>query len=204
MRRSIAAAVVPVALVLTLPTSCSNPTGIVTPVEPYPTAASVVDSLLSAYNAMDVESYLACFRDDFRYHFLLSEWGQHWTEPWPEGWWGLVAEAAFHEVMFDQDIIVELTLSGTQESEWSGDTTGASMSLPRTFDLKIYTDSTGYRATGSALFICRQDSLDAWYVWQWWDISQTCEGLFDGLPMPLEANTWSYIKYFFGNSGTVY
>ena len=204
MRRFVESAALPAALTLSLLVSCSNPAELVTPVEPYPTAASVVDSLLSAYIAMDLELYRSGFRDDFEFHFLESEWWQHWTEPWPEGWWGLVTETAFHETMFDQDISVELTISGTQESEWSGDTTGASMALPRTFDLKIYTDSTGYRAYGSALFICRQDSLDAWYVWQWWDMSQTCEGMSDGPSMPLETRSWSYIKYFFGNSGTVY
>ena len=51
-----------------------------------------------------------------------------------------------------------------------------SLQLDRTFDLKVYTDeaqSQGYHASGSALFICREDSTGEWYIWQWWDQSDT-------------------------------
>ena len=40
------------------------------------------------------------------------------------------------------------------------------------FDLKVYTDEAqtqGYRASGEAIFICREDSTGQWYVWKWFD-----------------------------------
>jgi hypothetical protein len=79
--------------------------------------------------------------------------------------------------MFNNVSSIDLSLDGNQESPWNGDPTGQSYQLLRTFDLKVYTNtaqSNGYRAAGSALFICRPDTnTGEWYIWQWWDQSDT-------------------------------
>ena len=59
------------------------------------------------------------------------------------------------------------------------------------FDLKIYysipgSPYEGYQASGSALFICRPDLNDDWYIWMWFDQSETKERM-----------TWADIKSLF-------
>ncbi len=178
--------------------SCGSPADPVVP-DPYPVASAVVDSLASAYVGMDLASYVACFRDDFEFHRLQYEWdGLRSGASTDTTSWGLELETALHEAMFDSVIGIELTLEGDDETPWSGDSTGASLLLTREFDLKVYTgdeQTTGYHATGMALFICRRDSEGSWYVWQWYDQSDTCFGG-SVLPRggPRERATWGAIK----------
>jgi hypothetical protein len=73
---------------------------------------------------------------------------------------------------------IELTLSGTSEWPWYGDSTGQSLELPRTFDLKVYytipgSPYEGSQASGQAVFVCRQDPDGEWYIWKWFDQSET-------------------------------
>ncbi len=184
MSRQKAAAVVVFAVVIAMITpSCWNPFSPPTTVpdslqlqyyNPADSAWKVLKNLEYAYISRDIDRYSACFRDDFEFHLLEVDWGNYWGTEEIDSWWGKDLEEQFHETMFSMVNAIELTLTGTQESPWSGDSTGLSLALPRTFDLKVYTDgghTTGYRASGSALFICREDSTGEWYVWQWWDQS---------------------------------
>jgi hypothetical protein len=188
--------------------ACGSPTDPVLPDVPYATAGAVLDSLEAAYNSMNLESYLACFRDDFEFHPLEMEWDDYDGDGINDPCWGLDLETSYHEAMFALATGVELSMEGTEEAVWSGDSTGASLMLPRTFDLMVYTDSihsTGYHASGFALFICRQDEQDAWYVWQWFDMSELkrwamnpCSARIATLGgSPLEAFSWGYIKAVF-------
>ncbi|MCK4807067.1 MAG: hypothetical protein KAT09_05445 [Candidatus Aegiribacteria sp.] len=149
----------------------------------------VIENLEYAYNAMDLDLYMSCFREDFEFH-LLWWYNPHGKPAKQDSFWGYDVEEQFHQNMFAYVDSIELTVEGTQGSPWSGDSTGQSYQLPRTFNLWIYTDKaqTGfYRACGSALFVCRQDTTDdQWYVWQWWDLSDT-----------KDWTTWGQIKTMF-------
>jgi len=143
---------------------------------PADSAWKALKNLEYAYISRDLAHYTACFREDFEFHLLEIDWADYDGDQIIDEYWGKSLEEEFHETMFAQVSAIELTLTGTQESPWSGDSTGMSLALPRTFDLKVYTDgahTTGYRASGSSLFICREDSTGEWYVWQWWDQSDT-------------------------------
>jgi hypothetical protein len=141
---------------------------------PCDSAYKVLENLEYAYIARDIDHYLDCFRDDFEFHLLEVDWDDYDGDGLIDEYWGLDLEEAFHEVMFSNVSSIELTLSGTSQSPWTGDSTGQSLQLTRTFDLKVYTSEDppeGYRASGDALFICRPDSTGEWYIWQWWDQS---------------------------------
>ena len=143
---------------------------------PVDSAYKVLENLQYAYTSRDIGHYLDCFRDDFEFHLLEIDWDDYDGDGIIDDYWGLDLEEEFHIMMFDNVSSIELSLSGTQQSPWTGDSTGLSLQLPRTFDLKVYTNaahSEGYRASGSALFICREDSTGEWYIWKWWDISDT-------------------------------
>lgn len=134
-------------------------------------AWKVIENLELAYRTMDIELYMSCFREDFEftyYDFTIPE-------PWTISW-GYDTEEEIHLNMFTSVPCIDLEFSGDHQIPWTGDSTGASLQLTRTFDLKLYDDSThtsGIRATGDAIFICRDDSSGIWYVWLWYDQSDT-------------------------------
>lgn len=160
------------------------------PWEPVDSAWKVIDNLEYAYNTMDIGLYMSCFREDFEFHPLELQYPPHGNFAKEDTFWGYGLEEQLHLNMFANVYLIELTIDGTQESPWPGDTTGQSYQLCRNFDLKVYYDeaqSMGCRASGSALFICRKDTQDdEWYVWHWWDLSDT-----------KEYCTWADIKALF-------
>ena len=154
----------------------SNPPSPVQYYSPVDSAWKVLKNLEFSYISRDIDRYIACFRSDFEFHLLETDWDDYSGNGVIDEYWGLDLEEEFHISMFNAVSAIELTLTGNSEFPWSGDSTGMSLALPRTFDLKVYTDgahTTGFRASGSALFICREDSEGEWYIWQWWDQSDT-------------------------------
>ena len=149
----------------------------------------VVENLEYAYNAKDLSHYMSCFREDFVFHLspLCSQ-------P-PDTTWDFDVEQQFHEAMFGFVDDIDLEFTGNMEYIWSGDSTGQSLVLERDFLLKVYymipgSSWEGAQASGIALFICRPDSNGNWYVWQWWDFSDTSRQGLDSL-------TWTEIKWLF-------
>lgn len=182
MRRSkFATAVVITSFILSI-SACWNPFAPkqTTPVDQYQYYApvdeawKVLKNLEYSYSSMDIDRYLACFRSDFEFHLLEIDWADYTGNGVIDEYWGLAKEEEFHIAMFNAVSSIELTLSGDSEFPWSGDPTGMALALPRTFDLKVYTNGIdGFCASGSALFICREDESGEWYIWQWWDQSST-------------------------------
>lgn len=159
------------------------------PVEPYPGVFhspvdfpyKALENLELAYYLRDMDGYMNCFRNDFEYISVsdldtLS--------------WGIDTEESIHISLFYNVDIVELTLAGSEEYPWSSDTTGSTLVFPREYDLNVFIepDSIEYLASGTTHFICRQDSLEEWYVWQWWDFASPGK------------NSWSDIKALFNPS----
>ena len=142
------------------------------PTEPYPvwsyydpveSVLMLMDNLELSYHYINFNEYLKCFRSDFEFNYMSN--GDTLT-------WGLDTEQEIHQSMFNQIDDVWLTLLGNDQYSWSGDTTGSTLVLPRDYYLRVFIgpdDSTGTPAYGTAHFICRQDSMEEWYVWQWWD-----------------------------------
>lgn len=172
-------------LAVMLPASClfspeKNPDETPTPVyhEPADSAWKVIDNLQLAYVNRDLARYIACFRSDFEFHLLEVDWEDYTGDGQIDTYWGLDQEEAGHENMFNAVEQIELTLLGNLEYPDMSDPTGQSWVLPRTFDLKVYTQLSGpggvqgYRASGEAMFVCRTDSLGEWYIWKWYDHSE--------------------------------
>ena len=131
-----------------------------------------------SYCEQNLNEYLKCIRSDFEFNYVSN--GDTLS-------WGFDTEQNIHISMFNQVSEVWLTVFGFEQYHWSGDTTGSTLVLPREYDLKVFMvpDSVEYRAQGTAEFICRQDSIGEWYVWQWWDYPDTGK------------NGWSDIKILF-------
>lgn len=141
-------------------------------------AWKVIENLRYAYITMDLELYMSCFMDDFEFWPLFAQ---------QDSFWGYDIEEQFHQNMFDCVEIIELQFWGDTEYSWTGDSTGQSLALVRQFELKVYIDLfNGFIASGGAIFICRPDSTGEWYVWKWFDQSDT-----------KEISTWGAIKAMF-------
>jgi hypothetical protein len=142
-------------------------------------AWKVIKNLEFAYQAKDLDHYLACFRSDFEFHLLEVDWDDYDGDGIIDEYWGRDLEEQFHESMFGFVDNIDLTFSGNAEWPWSGDSTGQSLELPRTFDLKVYytipgSPYEGSQASGQAIFICRTDTTTGeWYIWMWFDQSET-------------------------------
>lgn len=146
---------------------------------PADSAWKVVANLQLAYVNRDIDHYLECFRDDFEFHLLEQDWDDYNGDGIIDTYWGLDKEEEFHEGLFGVVELIELTFTGNMQYPNPADPTGESLSLPRTFDLKVYetvsgpSGPEGFRASGSAEFICRVDSVTGeWYIWQWNDQSE--------------------------------
>ncbi|MCK5115297.1 MAG: hypothetical protein KAR44_01775 [Candidatus Aegiribacteria sp.] len=170
---------------LTGPSSSALPSA---PWEPVDSAWKAIENLEYAYETKDLDLYMSCFREDFEFHLLW--YNPHGSSAKQDSFWGYAAEEQIHMNMFAAVPLIELILSGTSEYPWTGDSTGQSYQLDRTFNLKVYTSmfpAQGYMASGSTLFICRPDTTDdQWYVWHWWDLSDTKESV-----------TWATLKMMF-------
>lgn len=152
-------------------------------------AWKVIENLRYAYITMDLELYMSCFRDDFEF----------WPLPVQQDTcWGYEFEEQCHQNMFDCVELIELQFWGDTEYSWTGDSTGQSLALVRQFDLKVYIDlSSGFYASGGALFICRPDSTGEWYVWKWYDQSGGWHDHSEGR----EMNPWGVVKEVFAWTG---
>ena len=145
---------------------------------PVDSVYKLIENFETSYITQDIWHYMQCFRIDFEFFYESN--GDTLS-------WGFDTEQEIHQSMFNQIDRVWLTLSGSEQYTWSGDTTGTTLVLPREYYLRIFIepDLTGIPAYGTAHFICRQDSMEEWYVWQWWDY-----------PDPGEEG-WSDIKLLF-------
>lgn len=126
-----------------------------------------IANLELSYHYLNLNEYIRCFRSDFEFNYKSN--GDTLS-------WGYDTEQEIHQLMFNQVDEVWLTVLGNDQYPWSGDTTGATLVLPRDYYLRVFIgpdDSTGTPAYGTAHFICRQDSMEEWYVWQWWDFPDT-------------------------------
>lgn len=135
-------------------------------------AWKVIDNLEYAYISRDLNLYMSCFRNDFEFHLLETDWADYDGDGQMDTYWGLDREELFHTYMFNSVDRIELTLNGTLDYKWSGggeDT--LYRELPRQFDLKVHIGSGGYQATGTARFICHPDSTGEYYIYRWIDES---------------------------------
>jgi hypothetical protein len=169
--------------ILLLLCSCgSDATGVALPVlphDPVDAAWKAVENLEYAYNTQDIDLVVATLDSDFMHHLDEEDWADYDGDGIIDTYWGPDLEEEFTEGMFDAADLVEMTLTGEDEWPWSGDSTGQSMELPRTFDLKVYCyvggQYEGSQISGTAIFVCRPDLDDEWRIWQlflqpsvWW------------------------------------
>jgi len=145
---------------------------------PADSAWKVVANLELAYKTKNFDEYMNCLHEEFEFMLLETDWDDYDGDGFIDESWGRDLEEEFTGNMFsspDADII-ELTLTGNDESPWYGDSTWTTLQLVRAFDLKVYyydgDEQKGYRAVGNAVFLCRRDESGEYKIWQWIDQSE--------------------------------
>ncbi len=128
----------------------------------------VIENLEYAYNYMNLELYMECFRNDFVFIMPVYMWGDYNGDGIIDVGWGLEAEEQIHQNMFENSPVESISLDLTIP-EGVPDSLGGGYIHYCDFQLFVYTDPwTGYRASGQARFFCRQDTTDGhWYIWKW-------------------------------------
>ncbi len=118
---------------------------------------------------MDINALESCFRNDFMHHMQEEDWADYNGDGSIDEYWGLEIELDFAEFVFTQADSITFSLSGGESSIWSGDSTGQSIETPRILTKEIFSPGDTTLEVRPVTLICRPDSQNEWYIWQWFD-----------------------------------
>lgn len=146
---------------------------------PADSAWKVLYNFQLAYQTQNIDAYKDCLDDEFEFILLEVDWDDYDGDGIIDQSWGKDIEEEFTTNMFNSPDaeVIELTLNGNSETPWYGDSTGVTLQLVRSFDLKVYFwddqgNPDGFRAMGEAIFRCRPDENNEYKIWQWEDHSE--------------------------------
>ena len=146
---------------------------------PVDSAYKVIANFQRAYETKDINEYMDCLHEEFEFMLLETDWADYTGDGNIDQSWGYDLEEEYTGNMFSSPNAetIELTLDGNSETIWYGDSTGTTLQLVRTFDLKVYFldpdgIQTGFRASGQAVFLCKPDESGEYKIWRWEDQSQ--------------------------------
>lgn len=149
---------------------------------PADSAWKVLHNFQLAYETQNIDAYLDCLHEEFEFILLEVDWDDYDGDGIIDQSWGRDLEEQFTNNMFSSTDaeVIELTLNGTAETYWPGDSTLTTLQLQRSFELKVYFwndqgEQEGFRAQGSAIFLCKPSPEDdnEYQIWQWTDLSET-------------------------------
>lgn len=157
---------------------CWNP--FCPPTEPPSAARSVLEpvtpervlyNLVIAYQTTDIDLYLSCLADSFRFHFDIEDQGLEdllRALGMEENWWGKTEERISTESLLEsfqeQGIVVTPLFTML-----SSDTVSSNVSVLHaryTFDPPVI---EGLTVEGTATFHVQQNPQGHWQIAQWWD-----------------------------------
>jgi len=147
---------------------CGSSQGIV--IEPW---EMLLQNLQTAWETEDIDLLADCFREDFEHHLLEIYWDDFNGDGIIDSLWGLDYELLLAQSIFDDADSIRFDLAGGNAFPWTGDSTGQTMQMPRELSREIFTSGGSSLEEMSVLFLCRPDDQGDWYVWQWWDLSET-------------------------------
>jgi hypothetical protein len=139
-------------------------------IEPWET---LLHDLETAWETENISLMEDCFREDFEHHLLEANWDDYNGDGIIDSLWGLEYELELAQTTFDLADSIHFQLTGGNSYEWTGDSTGQTMAMPRIMDREVFSQGGSAVETIESLFLCRPDDQGDWYIWQWWDLSET-------------------------------
>jgi hypothetical protein len=147
---------------------------------PVDTPEKLLANFKLAYQTKNIDAYMACLHSEFEFKLLETDWNDYTGDGVIDKSWGRDIEESYTGKMFasSKAEVIELTLDGNTQTIWYGDSTGTTLQLVRSFDLKVYYhDHTGEvqgsHALGDAVFLCKPDADGNYLIWRWEDQSET-------------------------------
>lgn len=147
---------------------------------PVDTPQKLLDNFQLAYQTKNIDHYMECLHEEFEFMLLETDWDDYTGDGVDDESWGRDTEEEYTGNMFasSEAEVVDLTLTGNIETEWYGDSTGVTLHLVRSFDLKVYFinplgNQDGYHAVGDAVFLCKPNADGDYQIWRWEDQSET-------------------------------
>ncbi len=146
---------------------------------PVDTPQKLLDNFKLAYTTKNLDAYMDCLHEEFEFMLLEVDWEDYTGNGEIDQSWGRDIEEDMTANMFasSEAETIELTLEGNTETIWYGDSTGVTLQLVRSFDLKVYywddEEIKGFHAVGQAVFLCKPNADGDYQIWRWEDQSET-------------------------------
>lgn len=148
--------------------SCDSSTGIVPPVLPHSPVNQgwkAVENLEFAFNQRNSELLDETLDPSFLFFLPEEEWGDYNGD-------GIIDTTLTREMfisaavsLFQRYGSVELEYTGSSETPWAGDSTGATMMYPRVYFMEVSQGTQeGWTRNGVTTIRCRPDSSGTWQV----------------------------------------
>lgn len=135
------------------------------------TPERALNNLVIAYQTTDIDLYLSCLVDSFKFHFDIRDQG---LEDMlrdlgiKQDWWGKTEERLSTETLFtsfNEQALVVTPVFTVLTSEATGPTTSV-LQTNYTFDPPVI---EGFAVEGTATFSFQQDPQGRWRIAEWWD-----------------------------------
>lgn len=147
---------------------------------PVDTPVKLLENFVLAYQTKNINAYMDCLHGEFEFKLLEVDWDDYTGNGEIDESWGRDLEELYTGNMFaSQDAEeINLTLEGNNETIWFGDSTGTTLQLVRSFNLKVYFTEpngtiNGFQAVGQAVFLCKPNADGDYVIWRWEDQSET-------------------------------
>ncbi len=147
---------------------------------PVDTPEKLLSNFQLAYQTKNLDAYMDCLHEEFEFRLLEVDWADYTGNGEIDESWGRDMEESYTGNMFasSKAEVIELTLDGNTQTVWYGDSTGTTLQLVKSFDLKVYYydpigEVQGSHALGDAVFLCKPNAEGNYQIWRWIDQSET-------------------------------
>ncbi|OQY28979.1 MAG: hypothetical protein B6244_05415 [Candidatus Cloacimonetes bacterium 4572_55] len=155
-------------------------------------------ALTQAYNQKEWRDLSCCLSDQFTFYFNPAD-SIYVSFTFPDLQLDRDQELDILKNMFENAPSISLTLSGDRVMSYSGDPTGESKLLPRSYDLTVFlADGVGYRIGGECHFVVAPED-GTYKIVQWQDLSSSSASIIkeDGIRDVENDKSWGYVKWIF-------
>jgi len=156
--------------------SCGDTTGISLPVLPHNPVNEcwkALENFEYSYNTLDIPLLTATLDQEFQWVLAEKDWDDYNGDGIIDSSFTRDMYLSFSSDLFADAETVELTLDGSGEEVWSGDTTGQTVVCVRSFTLKVeYPGKARTISYGEWSILVRPDSTDDWNLFRVTDITE--------------------------------
>lgn len=172
----IARKLVPLITLILIIAACGDTAGITTPVLPHSPVNQcwkALENFEYSYNTSDITLLDATLDLDFQWVLAETDWDDYNGDGIIDTCFTRDMYLSMTSDLFTGAETIELTLEGSGEVVWPGDSTGQTIESVRSFNLEVmYPDSSGFVSQGEWSILARPDSTDDWNLFRVTDLTE--------------------------------